>query len=173
MSIEIPKNIGEQLDLMSPYNQNMHLTHQELHIPLIELMKKFQVRLLSSDCRTKSLRRLREKIHRQGWDRPVPDIHAARLILGKADFVSAREAIISTWPTPEFVYLNIQSFRDYDDPETRAKYNPFRDQGYRATHLNIHVPFGARIAEVQLFTVADYAFYIRTQNEYLQRERSH
>lgn len=169
--IEIPKNGGEQIPLISPYNEYVHLTHEQLHVPLLELMDQKGVPLVASFCRTKRLSHIGRKLERGGWDKPLIDIHAARLVLRKADFSVAAEAIFKHWPTSEEIYPGLPSFRDYVDSDTRASFNPIADRRYRATHLNIHVPFGARIAEVQLYTVADYLFYIQTKDAYLQKQR--
>lgn len=170
LDVKFPEHGGDQLYLLYPYNQNTQITHKLLHEPLLILMDKAGVDLVASACRTKSLKRLGEKFVRSGW-KPALDIHAARLVLRRRDFNRAKDVIFEEWPTPEYAIAGIPSFRDYGAPDIRATLNKDSNPKYKAAHINVHVPFGARIAEVQLYTVADYIFYMQTRDEYIQRQR--
>lgn len=174
MAVEIPKNVEEQLDLLAPYNNNTHLTHQHLHTSLLDIIDKINLPIVSSFCRTKNLGRLRQKINNSTWEDPVADIHAARLVLRKTDFPKITQAIFEMWPSPEsyqFSWGKLPSFRDYSIPGVRSSMNKASDHTYSATHLTIAVPFGARLAEIQLYTVNDLHFYVKTREAYLDRQK--
>lgn len=168
--VRFPQNGADQLKNLGPRNIYAALTHELLHEPLLSLMDEQGLDMVASSCRTKSLKRLGEKLHRTDW-KLVADIHAVRLVLKRNDFYQARDAIFSKWPTPEFIYPGLPSFRDYGGKGVRAEFNESSDPGYKAAHINIHVPFGARIAEIQLYTVQDYLFYMRTKDQYVARQR--
>ncbi len=171
--LEIPKNAGEQLELLGSYD-NAQITHEMLHEGLLRLAQGAEIPVISSFCRTKTLQRLQEKIMRSGRRDPIDDIHAGRLLLRRADFPIITKAIFEKWPSPEYYeysWGNLHAFRDYSNPDTKRSINPDSDHSYKPTHLTIAVPFGARLAEIQLYTVRDFFVYFSTRDAYQQRQR--
>lgn len=133
---------------------------------VVELLEANGISVTTSNFRTKTAEKIKDKSERLGLGKPVHDIHAVRLILQESDIPNAVELIFDKWPTPETFPWGLPRHRDYGDPLVKAKFNPFSCADYSAVHLNISLKVGARVAEIHLMTPEEYARDEATRSSY-------
>ena len=147
---KLPFVSGEQQVQGLPPCKELEEVTANFHKNVLITLSNAGVPIILSESRTKGKARIEQKVDKDPkW--PLVDIHGARVVLEDEHIDNAVQALQRKWPTPRNLFWGPSSIQ-YPIFATSTKFDQPERLIYEATHMRVHIPDGARIAEIQLQT---------------------
>lgn len=166
--IQLPRTLNDQLRLLPARREELEAIARDLELEIRRVLTAAHITIIESSQNTLPSERLAQKIDFFGVDsiKLLHDIHKIRVVVEPKDRESASVAIFANWKTPPVMPWGLPARRDHSDPETKALVNPRSFPHYRALHLTIVIPNGARLADIRIFTPEDVRIERETRPDY-------